>query len=311
MINKTDSLELSIVATVYNSAGIVAPLVGQISEAVASLGVSYEIILVEDGSSDDSAFALEQQSMLNHRVKSVLLSRNFGQQIAMSAGIHHATGRLVLIMDGDLQNPPEAIIELYQKINEGYDIVYTTSPNKNNNMDSLTSWLFWKFLKSIMKIDIAESQLMMRIMTDRVAAYYREYPEKIRTVAAITHDIGMRRAIIPVQNRRRGQGRSNYNTSKRFNLAIDVILDFSNRPLNYVFYLGFGILILTGIATIYYLYAYLTRSTLPGFTSLVLLIMLFGSINLISVGIMARYMANIYTEVKRRPLYFIRKTFNI
>jgi hypothetical protein len=170
--------------------------------------------------------------------------------------------------------------------------------------------LFWKFLKAIMKVDIAENQLMMRIMTSRVAQYYREYPEKIRTVAAITHDIGMKRAIIPVENRRREQGVSNYNTTRRLNLAIDVILDLSNRPLNLVFYFGLIVLMVTAIAIIFYLYAYLTLNIMHGFTSLILLIMLFGSINLISTGILARYMANIYTEVKRRPLYFIQKTIN-
>lgn len=311
MRRETNTPDLSIVATVYNSARIVEPLVTQIRAVVVNLGVSYEIILVDDGSSDDSAYVLEQQSGLDSRVKSIVLSRNFGQQVAMSAGIHHATGRFVLIMDGDLQNPPEAISDLYRKIREGYDIVYTTSPKKNNKMDSMTSWLFWKFLKAVMKVDIAESQLMMRMMTARVAQYYREYPEKIRTVAAITHDIGMKRAIIPVENRKREQGRSNYNTSKRINLAIDVILDFSNRPLNFVFYFGLIILMLTGIAMIYYLYVYMTMNTLPGFTSVILLVMLFGSINLISIGILARYMANIYTEVKRRPLYFVRKMVNI
>jgi dolichol-phosphate mannosyltransferase len=311
MSQKTHPPELSIVATVYNSARIVEALVGQISAVVAAMGVSYEIILVDDGSSDDSVYIMEGQSKLDQRIKSIVLSRNFGQQIAMSAGIHHAMGRFVLIMDGDLQNPPEAISVLYQKIQEGYDIVYTTSPKKNNMMDSLTSWLFWKFLKAVMKVDIAESQLMMRMMTSRVAQYYREYPEKIRTVAAITHDIGMKRTIIPVENRKREQGKSNYNTRRRINLAIDVILDFSNRPLNFIFYFGIIILMITGIAMIYYLYAYITKNTMPGFTSLILLIMLFGSINLISVGILARYMANIYTEVKRRPLYFIRKMVNV
>jgi glycosyltransferase involved in cell wall biosynthesis len=311
MNQETNSPELSIVATVYNSAGIVDALVGQITNVVGIMGVTYEIILVDDGSSDDSVYVMEEQSRLDHRVKSIVLSRNFGQQIAMSAGIHHAAGRFVLIMDGDLQNPPQAISDLYQKIKEGYDIVYTTSHKKNNMIDSLTSWVFWKFLKAVMKIDIAESQLMMRVMTSRVAQYYREYPEKIRTVAAITHDIGMKRAIIPVENRRREQGKSNYNTTRRINLAIDVILDFSNQPLNFVFYFGVIVLMVTGIAMIYYLYAYVTLNSMPGFTSLILLIMLFGSINLISIGILARYMANIYTEVKRRPLYFIRKTLNL
>lgn len=304
-------LELSIVATVYNSAGIVSSLVKQIQSVADSLSVTYEIILVDDGSRDDSAYVMEEESRCNARVKSIILSRNFGQQIAMSAGIHHATGKYVLIMDGDLQNPPEAIPDMYQKILEGFDIVYTASHQKNNLLDSVTSWLFWKFLKSVMKIDIAESQLMMRIMTSRMAQYYREYPEKIRTVAAITHDIGMRSTILYVENRRREEGKSNYNTRKRINLAIDVILDFSNRPLNFVFYFGIAIFIATGIAMIYYLYAYLTKNTVPGFTSLILLIMLFGSINLISIGILARYMANIYTEVKRRPLYFIRKVVNL
>jgi len=311
MSRVTNAPELSIVATVYNSARIVEPLVSQISAVVANLGVSYEIILVDDGSSDDSAYVLEQQSGLDRRVKSIVLSRNFGQQIAMSAGIHHATGRFILIMDGDLQNPPEAIPDLYQKIQEGYEIVYATSPNKNNSIDSLTSWLFWRFLKAIMKVDIVESQLMMRIMSNRVAQYYREYPEKIRTVAAITHDIGMRQTTIPVQNRRRQTGKSNYSMRKRFNLALDVILDFSNQPLNIVFIVGVLTLILTGVAIPYYLYVYMTTSTVPGFTSLILFIMLFGSINLISIGILARYVANIYTEVKRRPLYIIRRTINI
>lgn len=303
--------ELSIVATVYNSARIVQPLVSQVTSIVNKLGISYEIILVDDGSSDDSCNMLEEQCMLDRKVKSVILSRNFGQQIAMSAGIHHATGRFVIIMDGDLQNPPEAILDLYSKIQEGYDIVYTTSPQKNNKLDSFTSWLFWKFLKNFMKVEIEESQLMMRIMTSRFAYYYREFPERIRTVAALTHDIGMRRTSIPVKNRRREEGKSNYNTRKRINLAMDVILDFSNRPLNFIFNTGIIIFIATIISMIYYLYAYIAFTSLPGFTSIVLLIMLFGSINLISIGVLARYMANIYTEVKRRPLYFMRKTINI
>jgi dolichol-phosphate mannosyltransferase len=303
--------ELSIVATIFNSARIVEPLVSQIIATVESLGLSYEIILVDDGSSDDSAQVLEQQSELDERIKSIILSRNFGQQIAMSAGIHHATGQFVVIMDGDLQNPPAAISDLFGKIKEGYDIVYTNSPRRNSKVDGLTSWLFWNFLKTVMKIDIVESQLMMRMMTARVAQYYKKYPEKIRTVTAITHDIGMRWTVVPIENSRRTDGKSNYNTSKRFSLAIDVILDFSNHPLNLLFYFGLIILMLTLIGMIYYVYIYLTGDTLPGFTSLILLIMLFGSVNLIAVGILARYMANIYTEVKRRPLYFVRKTANI
>ena len=303
--------ELSIIATVYNSARIVEELVARIKFSIDPMNIAYEIILVDDGSRDDSVFLMEQQSLSDLRIKSIILSRNFGQQVAMSAGIHHATGQFVVIMDGDLQNPPEAIPQLYQKVREGFDIVYTSSPKKNDLFDSATSWLFWKFLTFVVRADVAESQLMMRIMTAEVAEYYRAYPEKIRTVAAITHDIGMKCAVIYVENQKRKEGKSNYNTLKRMNLAIDVVLDFSNRPLNFVFYLGVLLFLLTIGAALYYLNSYLTQNTLPGFTSLALLILLFGSINLISIGVLARYVGNIYTEVKRRPLYFVRKSINL
>ncbi len=311
MSQKANSPELSIVATVYNSAGIIELLVTQITTAVATLGVSYEIILVDDGSSDDSAYMLEQQSGLDQRIKSIVLSRNFGQQVAMSAGIHHAMGLFVLIMDGDLQNPPDAIVDLYWKMQEGYDIVYTTSLNRNNAMDSTTSYLFWKFFKTFINSDVIANQTMMRIMTAYVGQHYREYPEKIRTVAAITHDIGMRQATIPIETRKRIHGSSNYNTLKRLDLSVDVMIDFSNNPLKALFYFGVIILIITSIAICYYLYSYMNSFIMPGFTSLILLIMLFGSLSMISIGILGRYMANIYTEVKCRPLYLIRKTFNV
>jgi dolichol-phosphate mannosyltransferase len=137
MNEKVNTPELSIVATVYNSALIVESLVTRINAVLLNLGVSYEIILVDDGSSDDSVYIMEQQSRLDRKVKSIVLSRNFGQQIAMSAGIYHAAGQFVLIMDGDLQNPPETIPDLYRKMQEGYDIVYTTSPNKNDKFGTV------------------------------------------------------------------------------------------------------------------------------------------------------------------------------
>ncbi|MDP3009536.1 MAG: glycosyltransferase family 2 protein [Methylococcales bacterium] len=303
--------ELSIVATIYNSAEIVDQLLFRIKAAVDSLQLDYEIILVDDGSRDNSSFIMEKQSLADLRVKSLILSRNFGQQIAMSAGIMYAQGKYVLIMDGDLQNPPEAIPTLYHKIQEDHDIVYAISNQRNNGIDKLTSWIFWKFLRSVMGINIIRSQLMMRIMTSKVAQLYSNYPERIRTVAAITHDIGMRHAVINIHNEKRAAGKSNYNTIKRLNLAIDVLIDLSNNPLNILFYSGILVLLATVIAGVDYLYLYFTHSVQPGFTTLVLLIMFFGSINLISLGILARYISNIYTEVKCRPLFLVRKKINL
>lgn len=305
------TVDLSVIATIYNAEAIVASLVKRIQATVSALGISFEIILVDDGSADNSAFAIEDQARHFPEVKGLILSRNFGQQVAMSAGISHASGKYALIMDGDLQNPPEAIPGLYAKIQEGYDIVYTASTQRNNGVDRATSWLFWRLLNSISQGEIVKSQLMMRIMSSRVVSHYKSYPEKVRTVAAITHDIGMRSTVINIDNEKRAAGRSNYTTLKRLNLAIDVILDFTNHPLNVLFYAGLLIMFATGILSAVYLYLFLTSSILPGFTTLVLLSMFFGSVNLISLGLLARYIANIYTEVKQRPLFFVRKFVNL
>ena len=164
---------LSVVATIYNAAPMVRELVDRLRLVLGDMGVPYEIILVDDGSRDDSAYVMQMLSEEDARVKSVVLSRNFGQQIAMSAGIPFATGSYVLIMDGDLQNPPEAIPMLYETVQEGYDIVYTTSTSRNNWLDQVTSWLFWRFMSVVMKVDIVKSQLMMRIFNRKVADYFR------------------------------------------------------------------------------------------------------------------------------------------
>jgi glycosyltransferase involved in cell wall biosynthesis len=304
-------IELSIVATIYNSSESIIELVNQLKLVISKLDVSYEIILVDDCSSDQSRFIMESLSKIDLKIKSIFLSRNFGQQISMSAGIHHATGKYIVIMDGDLQNPSESIYDLYHKIREGYDIVYTTSASKNNFWDSLTSFLFWKFIKVFIRSEIIERQLMMRIFSDRIASFYKMYPEKIRTIASITLDIGMRPFVIPVKNKKRKFGSSNYSFFKRINLGIDVFLDLSNQPLNFLFHFGFVTLIISMFSCFYYLYKFIFFDTFPGYTSIVLVLMFFGSVNLIAIGIVSRYVGNIYTEVKCRPLYFIEKTINI
>ena len=303
--------ELSIVATIFNSEPIISRFVELVIFSAETLDVSYEIILVDDGSQDNSALIIENECTKNSCVKGLILSRNFGQQIAMTAGINYSTGKYVIIMDGDLQNPPEAIPELYRKIKKGFDIVFTKSMVKNNSFDSFTSWFFWKFLVKFLRVDITQNQLMMRIMTSDVVNHFNKYPEAIRTIAAITHDIGMKTAVLTVNNRKRISGKSNYNLFKRLHLAVDVILDTSNKPLFLIFNFGLFIFLVTLAAISYYSYMYLTRDILPGFISLILVAMFFGSTLLMSLGIIARYIASIFYEVKFRPMYIIRKSLNI
>ncbi len=304
-------IELSIVATVYKSEKIVPILIDQIQSSLSTLSISYEIILVDDGSEDNTSCVIELGIKKDNRIKGIVLSKNFGQQIAMSAGIDHAKGKYILIMDGDLQNPPKEIPNLYRKIIEGFDIVYTRSTQKNNLIDSFTSFYFWKFLKKILKIDIVESQLMMRIMTAEVANNFKKYPEKTRTIAAINHDIGMKQHVLNITNKKRIIGNSNYSTIKRFDLAMNVILDLSQNPLNFLFIIGLFGTLFSIFIILFYLLNFFINDSLPGFTTNVILIIFFGSLNILFLGLVARYLSVIYIEVKRRPLYFIKKKVNI
>jgi glycosyltransferase involved in cell wall biosynthesis len=303
-------MELSVVATIYNDENIVPILAKEITGAIKELGISYEIIFVNDNSSDRSEKAIELESANDPCVKGLSLSRNYGQQIAMSAGIRAAKGKYVLIMDGDMQNPPAEIPRLYKKICEGFDIIYCISKTRNSFWDELTSSLFWFTLVKIFKVKIIKDQLMMKIMTNEFVSHYNLYNEVNRTVTGITSDIGLNYGVIEITNAKRHSGKSNYNFFKRFNLMVDIIISLSTAPLNFMIYLGFIIFFFTCIACVYYLYQYLFFDILPGFTTLLLTRLFFGGITILMLGFIGRYLSNIYTEVRQRPLYFVRKKHN-
>jgi polyisoprenyl-phosphate glycosyltransferase len=304
-------MELSIVTTIYNDETIVPLLVSKIKEAVVPLNVEYEIILVNDNSPDNSEEAIKLQCDKFKEVKGISLSRNYGQQIAMSAGMRHATGNYVVIMDGDLQNPPEKIPELYSKIKEGYDLVYTTGTQRNSWRDELSSKFFWWVLSKLFNVKVVPYQLMMKIMSKGFLRRFNSYNEQSRTIAGIVNDIGLKYTILPVENKKRLNGKSNYNFLKRFNLMIDVIISFSNAPLNIMIHFGWIIFSLTSLAAFYQLYLYINDSIPEGYTSTILSIFFFGSLNILMLGFIGRYLANIYAEVKNRPLFDVQKTYNL
>lgn len=309
--NSSKEIELSIVATVYNAEKIVPILIDQIQSNLNTLSISYEIILVDDSSKDNTSSAVELETKKDNRIKGIFLSKNFGQQISMSAGIDYAKGKYILIMDGDLQNPPEEIPNLYRKIIEGFDIVYTRSTQKNDLIDSFTSYYFWKFLKKTLKIDIVENQLMMRIMTAEVVNNFKKYTEKTRTIASINHDIGMKHHVLSITNKKRIIGSSNYSIKKRIDLAINVVLDLSQNPLNFLFLTGLLGVLFSTFLILFYILNFFINDSLPGFTTNVILIVFFGSFNMLFLGLVARYLSIILIEVKRRPLYFVKKKINI
>jgi glycosyltransferase involved in cell wall biosynthesis len=305
-------MKLSILATVYKDAEIVNPLVDEILKYIIPLNIDYEIILVNDCSNDDSEQAIINECNKNPKVKGISLRRNFGQQIAMSAGMHYASGTYIVIMDGDLQNPPSAIpllLDTIQKSN--HDIVYTVSKNRNDLWDTFTSYLFWTIITRFFGLKIVKHQLMMKIMTKDFVEQFSKYGELKRTIDGIVDDISSYYGVIEVENSVRQHGKSHYTFTKRINLMIDIIISLSSAPLNLLIYLGFIILLLTFLGWIYYLSLYLFSHVPAGYTSVLLSIFFFGSLIVLILGIIGRYLANIYAEVRGRPLYHIKTKYNL
>ena len=218
---------VSIVVPVYNGARLVERLV---QEVAASLnGEPYELLLIEDGSEDSSWDAIVAAASLCPEVKGFRLSRRFGQQIAVSAGIAKARGKYLIVMDCDLQNPASAIPEILGSLRAGNELVYTVSKSRNNARDALTSQLFWFVLTKIFRASVVKHQLMMKGMTSQMARIYDSYPEATRTVAGIVGDIGYKHVVIEVENARRGDGKSNYGFFRRFDLMVDMIISSRRR----------------------------------------------------------------------------------
>ena len=305
------NIELSIVATVYNDAEIVSLLVKELCHQCEQLKVSYEIILVNDYSTDNSEIEIQKECKKNENVKGILLSRNYGQQIAISAGMLYANGKYIVIMDGDLQNPQSEIPRLYNEIIKGYDVVYTVSKTRNNFFNRMTSGFFWFILTKLFGVKIVQNQLMMKIMNHSFVDRYNQYNEINRTVEGIIVDISENYSVLQVENQERISGKSHYNFFKRSNLMIDMLIGLTNVPLNMMLYFGWLVFLITVILSIYNLIAYLYFNVPAGFTSIILSIFLFGSLIILLLGFIGRYLSNIYNEVRRRPLFHIKATCNI
>ena len=310
-MEETFKYELSIVASVYNDAITVPRLVEEILQNVSGLKILFEIILVNDHSPDGSEAAIQEECKKHPFVKGLSLSRNYGQQTAISAGMRFATGRYVLIMDGDLQNPPSAIPLLYEKIKEGCDIVYTRSKVRNHCFDQWSSGFFWWVVTKLLGVPMVADQLMMKMMTAEFAKNYNRYGEVSRVVAGIATDIGMRSAVLEVANQKRVRGKSNYNFFSRLELFLDMILALSNRPLNLLIYVGGVAGFVFSLLAFNYFIRHLIYKVPPGYTSVILSICLFGSLNLTMLGVIGRYLSHIYAETRNRPLFFVQKKFNL
>ncbi len=301
--------QLSVVAPMFNESECLVHFFERLEAAIKPLGLTYEIVCVNDGSRDNTLALLREHRAKNPAIKVVNLSRNFGKDIALSAGIDHARGDAVVPIDGDLQDPPELIAEFVAKWREGFDVVYGTRRTRQGEgwFKRMSATLFYRVIASMTAIDIPRNTGDFRLMDRRVVDAIGRLPERSRFMKGLFAWVGFRQTAVLYDRQPRHLGTTKWNYWRLWNFAIDGITSFSSFPLKIWSYLGCFIALVSivyGIVRI--IRHFIIGIDVPGYDSLLVAILFLGGVQLISLGVIGEYLARIYIEVKGRPLYLVR-----
>jgi dolichol-phosphate mannosyltransferase len=305
-------MRLSIVSPVYRAETILPKLVSRIEAAVTPITSDYEIVLVDDYSPDGSWRVMEQIAKANNRVKAVKLSRNFGQHYAITAGLDHANGDWVVVMDCDLQDQPEEIAKLYAKALEGYDVVLARRyERKDTFFKRFFSAAFYRTLGYLTGSKMDESVANFGIYSRSAINAVISMRESIRYFPTMIKWVGFPTAKVDVEHDERQDGKSSYNLKRLFNLALDIILAYSDKPIRLVVKLGIYISLSAVFIAVYYLIKYLSGGVLvPGFASLIISVWLLSGIIISTLGVVGLYVGKTFEGVKKRPIYVVEKVIN-
>lgn len=304
---------LSVVVPLFNEAGNVFPLLERITSIVDALGVTYEIVLVNDGSRDATVAEIRQVMARQGNVVLIDLSRNFGHQLAATAGIEISRGDAVVLMDGDLQDPPELIAEFFTKWREGYDVVYAVRRTRKGEsaFKILTAQVFYRVIKRLTNVAIPVDTGDFRLMSRRVVNALNESPERHRFLRGMVSWVGFNQIGVEYDRDERNAGITKYPFSKMFRFAIDGITSFSDVPLRFVSYFGFISSLVAFLYAIivvaFKLFSLNPPAYTKGWASTIVAIMFLGGVQLIGLGILGEYVGRIYEQVKGRPLYLVRE----
>ncbi len=302
---------ISVVVPLKDEEGNVAQLLARVTtvleRSVRARGDDYEIVAVDDGSTDATLRALRDARAAQPRLTIVSLSRNFGHQIAATAGLDTSRGDAVILMDGDLQDPPELIEAFLAKWREGYDVVYATRRSRKgeSGFKILTAGAFYRIIRRLTNVSIPVDTGDFRLMDRRVIAALAQTRERHRFLRGLVSWVGYRQTGIDYERDARLSGRTKYPLSKMLRFAFDGIASFSEIPLRFATWMGF---IVSGFAFIYAVVVVVLKFlglNEPGFTSTMVAILFLGGVQLIGIGILGEYVGRIYDQVKGRPLYLI------
>ena len=305
---------ISIAIPVYNEVENVPILYDHLKPVLQKLPFIFEIIFVDDGSTDGTYAAIQKLQQQDHRIKAISFSRNFGHQAALTAGLQCSTGDAVITMDGDLQHPPSLLPTLIEKWQQGNQVVFTVreSTADESLFKKLTSKLFYRIMAASSKTPVQPFGADFRLLDRAVVASLNTLEERDRFLRGLIGWLGFTAIGVPYTADARAAGTSKYSTRKMIKFAVDGILSFSATPLHLVTFLGLIVSALSFAYGAYSLYAYFfTERTIPGWTSLLVTILFLGGVLLISIGFLGEYLLRVYNETKRRPLYIIKDTLNI
>jgi dolichol-phosphate mannosyltransferase len=302
---------LSVVAPVYNEEATIDEFYGRVCAALD--GLEFELVLVDDGSSDDSPAMLERLSDNDPRVRVVYLSRNFGHQTALTAGLDHARGDAVVMLDADLQDPPELIPKMLDHWRTGCDVVYAVREQREgeSRFKLATARWFYRLFDKLAQVELQHNSGDFRLLDRRALDALLSMRERNRFLRGMTVWVGYTQAAVPYRRDPRYAGETKYTLGRMLRFSLDAISSFSHRPLQLATLLGFVISTLAFIAVPVVVVLRVLGSYLPGFSSITIAVLLLGGIQLIAIGIIGEYVGRIYDEVKGRPLYLVRARRNI
>jgi dolichol-phosphate mannosyltransferase len=303
---------LSVVIPVYNENSLVEELVKRVITNLKKITEDFEIIIVDDGSQDETWAFIEKESRTEKRIKAVKFSRNFGHHYAITAGLQDSKGEWVVVMDGDLQDRPEVIPDLYKKATEGFDVVFVSRQNRPESILYLMlQKLFYLILRLLSGIKFDSTQANFSILSRNVVEAFKNFPENSRFYSSTIFWLGFKRVSIKASHGSRFSGKPSYTIKSRLKLATDIILSFSERPLKFSIFIGLffsTISMFSSIMIVVFKFWY--GFEVLGWTSLISATFFIGGIILMVLGVMGLYIGRIFQEVKRRPLFIIERRVN-
>jgi dolichol-phosphate mannosyltransferase len=301
----------SIIAPIFNESGNIPELYRRLKDVMESSGETWEMIMVDDGSTDSSADLIRQYANEDARIKPVIFARNFGHQIAVTAGLDYSRGKAVVIIDSDLQDPPEVILDLIAKWKEGYEVVYAVRAEREGEswFKLFTASLFYRLITTITDVKIPLDAGDFRLIDREVVNVLNQMRERHRFLRGMSSWVGFRQTGVPYRRAARQIGETKYPFRKMFRLAINAVTSFSYFPLQLATYIGFvaaGISILS-IPIVIAIRLWGTETPLLGQATTLIAVLFLGGAQLISLGILGEYIGRLYDEAKGRPLYIVRK----